>query len=83
MYAWPSATSRLSSSAGPFTVDGIEFSGMSITVVTPPAAAALVAVAKPSQSVRPGSLMCTWVSTRPGISVSSSARVITSVPCSP
>ncbi len=39
---------------------------MSTIVVTPPAAAALVAVANPSHSVRPGSLTCTWVSTRPG-----------------
>ena len=71
--AWGAATSCLSSSAGPLTVDGIEFSGMSMIVVTPPAAAALVAVAKPSQSVRPGSLTCTWASTRPGIKTSSSA----------
>ena len=48
-------------------------SGMSTMVVTPPAAAARVAVAKPSHSVRPGSLTCTWVSTSPGISTSSSA----------
>ena len=52
---------------------GMEFNGMSMIVVTPPAAAALVADAKPSHSVRPGSLTCTWVSTSPGISVSSSA----------
>ena len=39
---------------------------MSTMVVTPPAAAARVAVGKPSHSVRPGSLTCTWVSTRPG-----------------
>ena len=44
----------------------------------PPAAAARVAVAKPSHSVRPGSLTCTWVSTRPGSRTSSSARVETS-----
>ena len=43
-------------------------------VVTPPAAAARVADAKPSHSVRPGSLTCTWVSTSPGSSTSSSAR---------
>src|SRR5688572_24821980 len=42
------------------------FSGISTSVVTPPAAAARVADSKPSQSVRPGSLMCTCVSTRPG-----------------
>ena len=48
---------------------------MSTIVVTPPATAARVAVAKPSHSVRPGSLTCTWLSTRPGSSTSSSARV--------
>jgi len=31
--------------------------------------AARVAVAKPSHSVRPGSLTCTWLSTRPGITI--------------
>ena len=45
----------------------MEFSGMSMMVVTPPAAAARVAEAKPSHSVRPGSLTWTWVSTRPGM----------------
>src|SRR5579863_56932 len=49
-------------------------SGMSTSVVTPPAAAASVAVSNPSHSVRPGSLMCTWVSTSPGRSTSPSAR---------
>ena len=39
------------------------------------AAAARVAVAKPSHSVRPGSFTCTWLSTRPGNSTSSSASV--------
>ena len=43
------------------------YSGMSTIVVTPPAAAALVAVQQPSQSVRPGSLTCTCESTRPGM----------------
>ena len=47
-------------------VTGRQLSGMSTSVVTPPAAAARVAVSKPSQSVRPGSLMWTWQSTRPG-----------------
>ncbi len=42
-------------------------SGMSTTVVTPPAAAERVAVAKPSHSVRPGSFMWTWASTIPGM----------------
>ena len=61
----------------------MEFSGMSMMVVTPPAAAARVAEAKPSHSVRPGSLTWTWVSTRPGIRVSSSASSITSAPGRP
>ncbi len=39
---------------------------MSTSVVTPPSAAACVPVTNPSHSVRPGSLMCTWVSTTPG-----------------
>ena len=47
-------------------VAGTELRGISTSVVTPPAAAARVAVRKPSQSVRPGSLMCTCVSTKPG-----------------
>ena len=51
---------------------------MSMIVVTPPAAAARVAEANPSHSVRPGSLTCTWVSTRPGSSTSSSARTTVS-----
>ena len=64
------AAARLTASAAVVVVGGRLFSGMSISVVTPPAAAALVAVAKPSHSVRPGSLTCTWVSTRPGSSTS-------------
>ena len=71
---WPSATARFSSSAATVVVGGTQLSGMSTIVVTPPAAAARVAVAKPSHSVRPGSLTCTWVSTSPGSSTSSSAR---------
>ena len=55
-------------------VGGIEFSGMSMIVVTPPRAAAVVAVEKPSHSVRPGSLTCTWVSTTPGSSRAVSGR---------
>lgn len=43
-----------------------ELRGMSTRVVMPPAAAARVAVQKPSQWVRPGSFTWTWVSTRPG-----------------
>ena len=72
---FPAAASRLVSSAATSTVAGTEFSGMSTSVVTPPAAAARVAERKPSHSVRPGSLTCTWVSTSPGSSTSSSASV--------
>jgi hypothetical protein len=68
---WPRAAARLTSRAATSSVGGSELSGMSTIVVTPPAAAARVAVAKPSHSVRPGSLTCTWVSTRPGSSTSS------------
>ncbi len=60
------AASRLSSRAATVVVSGRQLRGMSTTVVKPPAAAARVAVAKPSQSVRPGSLMWVWASTRPG-----------------
>ncbi|CAM5712060.1 hypothetical protein SBADM41S_06264 [Streptomyces badius] len=52
-------------------VGGRELSGMSRSVVMPPAAAARVAVQKPSHSVRPGSFTWTWVSTRPGSRTSS------------
>jgi hypothetical protein len=41
-------------------VGGMELRGMSTTTVTPPEDAARVPVAKPSQSVRPGSLRWTW-----------------------
>ena len=60
------AASRFTSSAATVVVGGSEFSGMSTIVVTPPAAAARVAVSNPSQCVRPGSLTCTWLSTSPG-----------------
>ena len=52
-------------------VTGSLLSGMSASVVTPPAAAARVACAKPSHSVRPGSLTWTCASTRPGMSTRS------------
>ena len=62
----PRAAARFASSAATVVVAGTLLSGMSTIAVTPPAAAARVAVSKPSQSVRPGSLTCTCVSTRPG-----------------
>ena len=73
--SWPAAAACLARSAGTVTVGGMLFSGMSTIVVTPPAAAAAVAVANPSHSVRPGSFTCTWLSTSPGSSTSSPARV--------
>ncbi len=69
----------LRSRASQVNVGGFELSGMSSTVVTPPAAAAWVAHSKPSHSVRPGSLMCTCVSTMPGISTSSFCRCMFSL----
>jgi hypothetical protein len=51
-----SATASFFWNAATVVVAGIEFSGMSTIVVTPPAAAARVALSNPSQSVRPGSL---------------------------
>jgi hypothetical protein len=53
------AASRFAARFSTVVVGGIELSGMSTTVVMPPEAAARVAVQKPSQSVRPGSLRCT------------------------
>lgn len=47
------------------------YSGMSTIVVIPPDVAACVAVANPSQSVLPGSLTWTWLSTTPGITTRS------------
>lgn len=49
------------------------YSGMSTMVVIPPDAAACVAVTNPSQSVLPGSLTWTWLSTTPGITARSPA----------
>ena len=59
---------NFSSKAFEVVVTGVEFNGMSTNVVMPPAIAALVAVSKPSQSVLPGSLICTCGSVTPGIS---------------
>ena len=72
----PSAAARFTASASTVVVGGMLLSGMSTIVVTPPAAAARVADAKPSHSVRPGSLTCTCVSTSPGMSTSSSASTM-------
>jgi hypothetical protein len=50
---------RLRASSRALTVQGVEFNGMSMNSVPPPAASARLPVAAPSQSVRPGSLKCT------------------------
>lgn len=52
---WPRAVCRLISRFCKVVVGGIEFNGISTTVVIPPATAARVPVQKPSHSVRPGS----------------------------
>ena len=82
-HVWPSAVLRLTSRAATSTVGGMLLSGMSTIVVTPPAAAALVADSKPSHSVRPGSLTCTWESTIPGSSTSSEPSSTTAAARSP
>ena len=56
---WPCAAPRLIARFSTVVVGGIELSGISTRVVTPPDSAALVPVQKPSQSVRPGSFKCT------------------------
>ena len=65
--AVPPAASALARSPLAVVVTGTLFRGMSTIVVTPPAAAARVAVWNPSHSVRPGSFTWTWVSTTPAI----------------
>ena len=62
----PRLAASFSANAVLVVVTGSELSGMSTSDVTPPAAAARVAVSKPSHSVRPGSFTCTWQSTSPG-----------------
>src|SRR5262249_24842145 len=78
---WPSAALNFSRNASVVVVAGIEFKGMSMIVVTPPAAAARVAVANPSQCVRPGSFTWTCVSARPGINTELSGTSTTLEPC--
>ena len=51
-----SSAARFLSTSDAFSVQGVEFSGMSKKVVPPPAARARLPVAPPSHSVRPGSL---------------------------
>ncbi len=62
----PRAASRLAANPSVVVVGGTQLSGMSTRVVTPPAAAAAVALANPSHAVRPGSLTWTWVFDQPG-----------------
>jgi hypothetical protein len=54
---WFRAAARFAAKAATLIVAGRQFSGMSTSVVQPPAAALRVAVANPSQAARPGSLM--------------------------
>src|SRR2546425_8778580 len=55
-----------SSNAAVVVVGGWALSGISSTVVTPPAAAPRVPTSHPSHSARPGSLKWTCASTTPG-----------------
>jgi hypothetical protein len=79
----PAIARTFARSASASLVAGIELSGMSTIVVTPPAAAAAVAVANPSHSVRPGSFTCTCVSTTPGSNATSPSSSVTAsgAPC--
>ena len=71
-----SAAARLASNDPPSSTGGSEFSGMSITVVVPPAAAARLPLGQPSQSARPGSLKWTCASTAPGRTSSPRASIV-------
>ena len=62
----PTAAASFAANDGPSIVGGWAFSGMSTKHVPPPAATARLPDAKPSQSVRPGSLKWTCASTTPG-----------------
>src|SRR4029077_19510578 len=55
--SFPAVAASFSRNPAAVVVAGMLLSGISMRVVIPPAAAARVAVEKPSQSVRPGSLM--------------------------
>src|SRR5438132_9612435 len=66
MIADRAALDSFARSASSSMVGGSELSGMSASVVTPPAAAPRVAARQPSHSSRPGSLTWTWASTTPG-----------------
>src|SRR6266550_2609025 len=66
MIADRAALDSFARSASSSTVGGSELSGMSASVVTPPAAAPRVAARQPSHSSRPGSLTWTCASTTPG-----------------
>ena len=55
--SFPAVAANFSRNPAAVVVAGMLLSGISISVVIPPAAAARVAVEKPSHSVRPGSLM--------------------------
>ena len=65
---------NFSSSSSGVTAAGTVL-GISITDVTPPAAAAADSVAKSPLCVRPGSRKCTWVSITPGMRYRLSAAI--------
>src|SRR6266511_848380 len=73
--AFCDAIASFSSKAAGVVVGGCALRGISSTVVTPPAAAPRVPASQPSQSARPGSLKCTWASTRPGKTTSPGASM--------
>ncbi|AOW28069.1 conserved hypothetical protein [Candida albicans WO-1] len=66
-HVWPLAALIFKLKLATVVVGGMAFNGISITVVTPPDAAALVPVSNPSHSVLPGSFKWTCASTSPGI----------------
>jgi hypothetical protein len=70
---WSFAAASFRWKASALVVTGVEFSGISTSVVIPPVIAALVAVSNPSQPVRPGSLIWTCGSIKPGINALSPA----------
>ena len=69
------ALACFSSNASTSIVGGEAFSGISKNNVPPPAANAREPVSKPSQSLRPGSLKCTWESITPGNTCSLDASI--------
>lgn len=63
---WPATSAAFSRTASAVSAGGLVL-GMSSTVVTPPATAALLPCSQSSLYVRPGVRKCTWESMRPGM----------------